>query len=335
MAARPTDRKGNDAPNTTARHRRRRRPPARRHGLQQPRRCPERARRRGRVRRRRTTLHHRHGHPRGARCGVLGPGAGRRRASLGIDLRYANNVAAPEQATLVQNAIDSQVDGIAVTLAFPDAVGPAVQAAAQAGIPVVAFNSGIEQYEQYGAMMYFGSDEQLAGQSLGERMASEGAGKAICVVHEQGNISLETRCAGVTAGMPNTENLNVDGTNLPAVQATITAKLQQDPAITHIVTLDAGIAGAALAARDTAGSEATIATFDLNPEVIQAIQDGEIAFSVDQQPYLQGYLAVQALWLNLTNGNDIGGGRPVLTGPSFVDSSNIAQIAEYAANNTR
>ncbi len=222
-----------------------------------------------------------------------------------------------------------------MTLAFPDAVGPAVQAAAQAGIPVVAFNSGIEQYEQYGAMMYFGSDEQLAGQSLGERMASEGAGKAICVVHEQGNISLETRCAGVTAGMPNTENLNVDGTNLPAVQATITAKLQQDPAITHIVTLDAGIAGAALAARDTAGSEATIATFDLNPEVIQAIQDGEIAFSVDQQPYLQGYLAVQALWLNLTNGNDIGGGRPVLTGPSFVDSSNIAQIAEYAANNTR
>ena len=46
-------------------------------------------------------------------------------------------------------------------------------------------------------------------------------------------------------------------------------------------------------------------------------------------------MAVEALWLNLVNGNDLGGGKPVLTGPSFVDSTNIDKIAGFAANNTR
>ena len=69
--------------------------------------------------------------------------------------------------------------------------------------------------------------------------------------------------------------------------------------------------------------------------MVTAIRSADLELSVDQQPYLRGYLAVHALWLNLTNGNDIGGGQPVLTGPSIVDSSNIARVAEYAARNTR
>ena len=88
-------------------------------------------------------------------------------------------------------------------------------------------------------------------------------------------------------------------------------------------------------AQTAAGTHAKIVTFDLSPDVVQAIKDKKIEFSVDQQPYLQGYLAVDSLWLYLTNGNEIGGGKPVLTGPAFVDSSNIDAIATYAANNTR
>jgi simple sugar transport system substrate-binding protein len=262
-------------------------------------------------------------------------GAEQAAANLNVELRYSNDISAPNQATLVQNAIDSRPDGIAVTLAFPEAVGPVLAGAAQAGIPTVAFNSGIDVYQQYGALMYFGSDESVAGESAGARIARAGGGKALCVVHEQGNSSLETRCAGVTKSFPNTENLQVNGSDLPSVQQTIGAKLAQDPSITDIVTLDAGIAGAAVAAKSSAGSQAKIVTFDLSAEVVQAIQDKQIEFSVDQQPYLQGYLAVESLWLQLTNGNEIGGGRPVLTGPSFVDASNIDKIANFAANNTR
>ncbi|HZG91865.1 MAG TPA: substrate-binding domain-containing protein [Pseudonocardia sp.] len=255
-------------------------------------------------------------------------------AAHNIELRYSNNAEAPEQATLVQNAVDSQVDGIAVTLAYANQVGPAAQAAATGGIPVVAFNSGIDQYEQYGAMEYFGSDENLAGRTAGQRIAEAGGQKTICIIQEQGSVALEARCAGVAQGTT-TENLQVEGTDLPSVRSTIGAKLQQDPSITHIVTLGAPIALAALEAKGDTGSQAEVVTFDLNADVAQRIQDGDIAFSIDQQPYVQGYMAVAAMWLYLTNGNDIGGGGPVLTGPSFVDSSNIEQIVPYAQNNTR
>ncbi|HEV7787452.1 MAG TPA: substrate-binding domain-containing protein [Pseudonocardia sp.] len=256
---------------------------------------------------------------------------------LNVDLKYSNNNDAGQQATLVQNAIDSKVDGLAVTLAFADQVGPAAQKAAQAGIPTVAFNSGISDYQKYGIGMYFGSDEDLAGQSAGQRMTQAGGGgKAICVVQEQGSVALEARCAGVKKTFPNTENLQVNGADLPSVQQTIGAKLQQDPSISYIVTLGAPIALAALQAKQgAAGSKAKIVTFDLNADVAKDIQNGSILFSIDQQPYVQGYMAVTSLWLRLTNGNDLGGGKPVLTGPSFVDNTNIEKIATYAANNTR
>jgi simple sugar transport system substrate-binding protein len=253
----------------------------------------------------------------------------------GVELRYSNDNEASGQATLIQNAVDSGVDGLAVTLSFPDAVEPAVQAALDADIPTVGFNQGIDTWEDLGLAMYFGSDETLAGNTVGERLTEEGAGKALCVIQEQGSSALEARCAGVAETFPNTENINVDGTDLPGTQAALTAKLQQDTEITHVVTLGAPIALAALDSIGSADSEATVVTFDLNADAAQAIQAGDILFSVDQQPYVQGYLAVSALWLNLTNGNDIGGGLPVLTGPSIVDSENIEQILPYAQNNTR
>jgi simple sugar transport system substrate-binding protein len=230
-----------------------------------------------------------------------------------------------------------RADGIAVTLAYANQVGPAAQAAAESGIPVVAFNSGIGVYEDYGISMYFGSDEDLAGQSLGERIAAEpGFQKAVCIIQEQGSVALEARCDGVATGTGGrSEVVNVEGTDLPSVRATLGAKLQQDPSVTHLIALGAPIALEALAAKGEANSEAQVVTFDLNADVAQAIADGEIAFSVDQQPYVQGFMAVQSLWANLTNGNDIGGGLPVLTGPSFVDSKNIEQILPYAGNNTR
>lgn len=262
-------------------------------------------------------------------------GAEQAAAQHNITLKYSNDPSQQGQATLVQNAVDSKVDGIAATLQFPDAVGPELQKAADAGIPTVVFNGGMDVYADYGAKMFFGSDEALAGKTIGQRIGKEGGTKTLCVVHAEGVQALETRCNGVAEGFPNTENLQVNGADLAATQATLQAKLAQDPSISNIVTLDAGVATAAIAAKQSANSQAKIATFDLNPDVVKAIQNGTIEYSVDQQPYLQGYLAVDSLWLNLSNGNDIGGGLPVLTGPSFVDSSNIDAIAGFAANNTR
>ncbi len=100
-------------------------------------------------------------------------GAEQAAAQHGIELKYSNDPDSGKQATLIQNAIDSKVDGIAVTLANADAVGPALQKATEAGIPGVVFNGGIDTYQKYGALMFFGSDESLAGQSAGQRLAQE------------------------------------------------------------------------------------------------------------------------------------------------------------------
>ena len=253
----------------------------------------------------------------------------------GIDLKYSNDPEPSKQATLIQNAIDSKVNGIATTLATPDALEGAVQAATSANIPVVAFNSGIDQYAETGASMYFGSDENLAGETAGKRIAEAGGKKALCVIQAAGSVALEARCAGVKKGVASTENIQVNGADDAAVVSSLQAKLSQDKSIDYIVTLGAPIALDALKAMEAAGSQAKLVTFDLNNEAAKAIKEGKIQFSIDQQPYVQGYLAVQSLYLSLKNGNDIGGGRAVLTGPSFVDSSNIDIILPFTEQNTR
>src|SRR3954447_2106906 len=144
-------------------------------------------------------------------------GAQQAAKNYGITLKYSNDPEPSKQATLIQNAVDSKVDGIATTLATPDALAGAVKAASTAKIPVVAFNSGIDQYKQVGALMYFGSDENLAGQSAGERISKAGGKKTLCVIQASGSVALEARCAGVKNKAGNTENIQVNGADDSAV----------------------------------------------------------------------------------------------------------------------
>ena len=253
-----------------------------------------------------------------------------------IELRYSNDPEAPNQANLVQSAIDSGVDGIAVTLAKPDAMAPAVRAAEAKGIPVVAFNSGFDDFKSMGVQEYFGQDEKLAGIAAGEKLNADGAKKVICIIQEQGQVALESRCAGVKEGFKGqSEILNVNSKDMPSVEATITAKLQQDPSVDHIVALGAPIALTAVQSVGNAGSQAKIVTFDTNAALVDAIEGGQVQWAVDQQPYLQGYLAIDSLWLFVNNKNVIGGGEPTLTGPSFIDQGNIDAVAELARAGTR
>jgi simple sugar transport system substrate-binding protein len=262
-------------------------------------------------------------------------GAEQAARNAGIDLKYSNDPDAGKQAVLIQNAVDSRVDGIATTLVTPDALAGSVKAARDAGIPVVGLNAGIEDYQRLGAQMYFGSDETLAGTAVGERIAREGAKHPLCVIHQAGSVSLEARCAGVMSAVSGTQNLQVNGADDAAVAATLQAKLAQDDSVDYVVSLGAPIALDALKAIDASGSEAKLVTFDLNQETGQAIKDGKLEFAIDQQPYMQGFMAVTALYLNLKNGNDLGGGQPVLTGPSFVDRADIDQILPFVEHGTR
>jgi simple sugar transport system substrate-binding protein len=262
-------------------------------------------------------------------------GAQQAAKDTGVTLKYSNDPDASKQATLIQNAVDSKVSGIATTLVTPDALAGSVKAATDAKIPVVGFNSGIDQYQKLGALMYFGSDETLAGTTAGKRIGGEGAKHPLCVIQQAGSVALEARCAGVKSAVPGTQNIQVNGADDASVTSTLQAKLSQDKSIDYIVTLGAPQAIDSIKAIAAAGSKAKLVTFDLNQEAAADIQSGKIEFSIDQQPYVQGYMAVTSLYLYLKNGNDIGGGKAVLTGPSFVDKTNIDKILPFTKNNTR
>ncbi|WP_328835073.1 sugar ABC transporter substrate-binding protein [Streptomyces europaeiscabiei] len=268
---------------------------------------------------------------------LIRKGAEAAAAKDNIKLVYSSDPSAGNQANLVQNAIDQKVDGIALTAAKPDAMKDAVAKATAAGIPVVGFNSGLDDWKDLGMLEYFGQDENIAGQAFGERLNESGAKHALCVIQEQGHVALEARCAGLKKGFSGkTDILYVNGTDMPSVKSTITAKLKQDSSIDRVVTLGAPFALTAVQSVSDASSKAKIATFDLNKDLVKAVQDSSIEFAVDQQPYLQGYLSVDGLWLYKTNGNFSGGGTaPVLTGPAFITKDNADTVAEFAAKGTR
>ncbi|MBA5223696.1 MULTISPECIES: sugar ABC transporter substrate-binding protein [Streptomyces] len=268
---------------------------------------------------------------------IVRKGAEAAAAKDNIKLVYSSDPSAGNQANLVQNAIDQKVDGIAVTLAKPGAMKDVIGKAGKANIPVVGLNSGLADWKKLGLLEFFGQDESVAGEAFGKKLNEVGAKKAVCVVHEQGNVGLTQRCDGVKKTFEgDVENLYVNGTDMPSVKSTITAKLKRDSDIDHVVTLGAPFAMTATQSVGDAGSKAKVATFDLNKNLTGAIKKGTIEFAVDQQPYLQGYLAVDSLWLYKNNGNYSGGGeQPVLTGPAFVDKSNVDRVAEFAAKGTR
>ncbi|GHF45835.1 sugar ABC transporter substrate-binding protein [Streptomyces griseosporeus] len=253
-----------------------------------------------------------------------------------IDFLYSHDDEAQQQAQLVDAAVDKKVDAIIVTLAKPDAMKAAVARAEKAGIPVITVNSGSAQSKAFGALTHVGQDETVAGEAVGEELNKRGRKKALCVMHEQGNVGHEQRCDGIGKTFRGSlQRVYVNGTNMPDVQSGIEAKLQSDPSVDAVVTLGAPYADTAVKAREDAGSKAEIDTFDLNAKVAVGLKDGTLGFAVDQQPFLQGYEAVDLLWLYKYNNDTLGGGRPVLTGPQIVTSDQADALQAYTRRGTR
>ncbi|HKN55122.1 MAG TPA: substrate-binding domain-containing protein, partial [Amycolatopsis sp.] len=201
--------------------------------------------------------------------------------------------------------------------------------------PVVTINSGEDSSAAFGAIAHVGQSEGLAGQGAGRRLKEAGKSHLLCVIHEAGNIGQTQRCDGAKQTFGRTTTLQVDIANPTDIQARIRAQLQSDPSIDAVLALNSQIASRAYSAAKDAGSKAEVATFDLNNEVASGIKSGDILFAVDQQQYEQGYLPIVLLKLYTENGNTLGGGRPVQTGPGFVDKSNVDAITPYIQRGTR
>jgi simple sugar transport system substrate-binding protein len=249
----------------------------------------------------------------------------------------------------IQDAINQHVDGIAVSDHAPSLMNPTLQKAVAAGIPVVLLNAGCDNQDiaASGAMTCVGQPEQLAGVAAGQRFAKLGTTNVLCVIHQSGQNLLD-RCNGIAQGLgvgqqckqgnapssgPACTELNLSTPNAASnpqqAIGQVTSYLQAHPKVNAVMTLNTAI-GTALVNSHPTGVK--IATFDLSSDVQSELQSNTMAFAVDQQQYLQGYLPILFLYLNKKHeGNSTGGGTTVASGPLIVDSSNVSKVAAAIA----
>jgi simple sugar transport system substrate-binding protein len=263
-------------------------------------------------------------------------GAERAGDDYGVKVDYNADPDPAKQSQLIDNAVAQKVNGIVVSMANPDGLESSIKKAVAAGIPVVTINSGVDRFKEFGAITHIGQSETIAGEAVGEKLKEAGLKNGICVIQEAGNVGLEERCkAAASTFGGKMSNIQVDGTNDAEVKATIKSKLQSDDSIDAVLTLGGQYAIDAVGAVDESGSDAKVATFDLSEDVVKDIEAGSILFAVDQQPYVQGFLGVTTLYLKSINGNDVGGGQPINSGPAFVTKDNAADVAKFASQGTR
>lgn len=265
---------------------------------------------------------------------VVEKGAKDAAAALGVELEY--NYAASgdmaDMAKLIEAATATGPDGLIVSLPDADALGGAIRAAADAGIPVITINSGLESSKKVGALMHIGQPEKAAGFAAGERARAEGVTKGLCLNQEAFNTALVDRCTGYFEAMGADLNQIDVSNDVAQIKTRTAAALQADPAIDGVLAVGPHVCEAAAEAVEEVGADIHLSCFDMTPGVIGLIKDGKVRYTIDQQQRLQGYMPVVVLHLFNTNAGMLPG-ADIPSGPGFVDRTNAAAVAEQAGVN--
>ncbi len=245
---------------------------------------------------------------------------------------------------MVETAIAGKPDGLVVTITDVEALDKPLRTAIEAGIPVIAINvpDSRESSKKIPYLAYVGVDDYMVGIEAANRMLEEFGlskpGGGVILVHEIGHAGLEARTKGIIkvfmehgisieklAGSPNaSENYQVMDAYLiknPETDAIFTfGPLGADPLIKLIE--DKNLAG-----------KVKLGGVDLSISMIKAIREGNMAFTIDQQQYLQGYLPIG--FLSLYNKYGLIPTGDITTGPSIVDKSNIDTVADMVKRRFR
>ena len=254
---------------------------------------------------------------------------------MDVEVEYRNPPTGDlaDMARIVEQAAASNPDGIIVTIADFDVLEGPITNAVDKGIPVVTINSGThEQSESLGALLHVGQPEYDAGFGAGKRGKAQGVKKFLCVNHYITNPASVERCQGYADALGvELGNQMIDSGQDPAeIKNKVLAWLKANPDADAVLTLGPTSAHPTLAALDDAGLDGEIhfGTFDLSGEIAGGIKDDVIAFAIDQQPYLQGYLPVVIL-TNLARFGVVPSGH-INSGPGFVTKANIELVEKYA-----
>lgn len=262
---------------------------------------------------------------------VVEKGARDAAAAVGAEIEYNFDVSGDmsAMAALIEAAAASEADGIVVSLPDADALGPAIKAAVADGIPVITMNSGLESSKELGALMHVGQPEADAGMAAGQRAKSEGVTKGLCLNQEAFNTALVDRCTGYFSGLGGDLNM-IDVSNDPAqIETRTAAALEADESIDGVLAVGPHVCEAATKAIEAVGADVHLACFDLSPGVMDMIEDGRAAFTIDQQQRLQGYMPIIVLHL-YNNHAGLLPGNNINSGPGFVDKSNAASVKALA-----
>jgi len=253
-----------------------------------------------------------------------------------VDFRSPETFDMVQMSQLIDAAVNQEPDGLVVSIPDADALGPSIERAVAAGIPVISMNSGSDVAKELGALLHVGQDEFTAGKVAGEKLAEMGGTTGICVNQEVGNVALDLRCDGFIEGFGGSVEV-IPTQNDPAeVQAKVQAALESNPDIDTVMGLGASLVGEpAIAAVEAVGrtGQVNVATFDLSASFLEAVAEGNAAFAIDQQQFLQGYLPVAFLALNAQYGLVPGGDVP--SGPNLVTQDKAGQVVELSAQGIR
>jgi simple sugar transport system substrate-binding protein len=250
---------------------------------------------------------------------------------MGVKVEYSapDTFDMPKMAALIDAAVAKKPAGLVVSIPDATALGPSIQKAVAAGIPVISANSGSDAYASLGVLTHVGQDETIAGKKAGELMKAAGVTNALCINQEVGNAGLDARCKGFTDGLGGTVKVvQVDLKDPTGAQQSISAAVSGTTGVNGILALGPTGATPTIAAIKQLNLNASIklATFDLSKDVLNSIKAGDMLFAIDQQQFLQGYLPVVFLTYDKLYGLVPGGGQPVLTGPGIVDKTNVDTV---------
>ena len=263
-----------------------------------------------------------------------------KQADVILDYRAPDIYSLSRMKQMIAEAVASHPDGLVVSIPEPG-LGPAIRRAVRAGIPVVSINSGSTEAKRLGVLAHVGQPEERAGYEAGLRLAEKGVRRALCVNQQVGNQGLDARCAGLARAMHRTGGtsrvLAVDD-QASGTAARIAAAVRNEHS-EGVLCLNSTTGLEAVQGLGTLGqaSGIPIGTFDLGPDVLRAVQNGRLAFAIDQQAYLQGYLPVSLLANRARYGLFPARhtGAVIPTGPKFVTAADAARVIELSKRSFR
>jgi simple sugar transport system substrate-binding protein len=237
-------------------------------------------------------------------------------------------------------AISAKADGIAVAIIDPTAFNEPVARALDAGIPVVAYNADAPASSGNKRMAYIGQDLFVSGQRLGARIANlVKSGSIAGFIATPGSLNIQPRIDGAkqaieSSGLPITFTEIATGAKVNDELSAIDAYYQGHKDLKGMVAVDAGSTQGTAQIMQKYGLAAKgvhAGGYDLLPSTLQLIQQGHLDFTIDQQPYLQGFYPVIQLFLYKLSGG-LQQPSDTNTGLLFVTKTNVGP---YLSTKTR